>query len=944
MAWGHAAAALALLAATAAPAQKPPALSPEQRVQHHHQAAEACWQKKDLPCTLKELRGALQFGPGHLPSQLLLGRAYLEGGNAKAAARALERSLQLGAQPEDVALPLAQALLLQGLHKEVLRDTRLAAAPLSPATRHAVLLLQAGAALELGDPERALPLIEQAKALQPTDATPWLLQSRAWQWRGDRPQALASVEHALALAPRSPAALVQRAALRQALGQGPAARADLDQALAIDTRHLDARVARAGLRLAAGEYDAAADDIIQLQQGHAQDARTAFLSAALLHHRGNINAATAALREVAARLDPQPAALLDRQAQLLLIGGLAHAALGDAAKATNYFERYRRAQGPGAADTLLAGLYTSMGRPERGLSLLQDPLRPAANDAQALTLSLTRLAEAQLAAGRASEATRLMQQALASRDDAEFHALLGLSLLQAGRSREAVAALTQALKKNPQQVRAARALAEEQLRSGQASAALPLAQGLAKREPAVAAHHELLGRILQAQGQPAAARKAFDTALAADPQHLPAALGLARLDIAARQPARAEERLLRLAGSRQQGADAALELAALYDAQRMAEPAQRWLERSVAAARPGDWRASVALVDFHLRQQQTAAALAAARAAADKAPSQLAPLLLLARVESAGGNPGAARQHLAAAARSAGDEAAALWLVARLQVGAGDLDGARSTLDRALQTQPALLPLQVARAELDLRSGAFGEAERRLRPLIEQQPDAAPLRSLLGQALLAQGQLDDGLQALDKAHALAPGSESLLRLYAAGAARHGPAQALPVLEQWLRSHPADVVVRNALGDGLVLAGRLPAARAQYEQVLRDNPQAHAVRNNLAHVMSLLKDPGALAMARQALAGDPGNPDIQDTVAWLAFQGGRADEALSLLRDARLRQPASPLIRYHLAAVLAHTGRPAEARAELQAALAGSQPFAGRSEAEALWRTLQDKPR
>ena len=71
-----------------------------------------------------------------------------------------------------------------------------------------------------------------------------------------------------------------------------------------------------------------------------------------------------------------------------------------------------------------------------------------------------------------------------------------------------------------------------------------------------------------------------------------------------------------------------------------------------------------------------------------------------------------------------------------------------------------------------------------------------------------------------------------------------------------------------------------------------------------------------------------------------LQAGQTDRALQLLRDARLREPGNPEIRYHLAVVLAQTGRKTEAREELEAALKGNPVFESASDAQVLLKTLK----
>ncbi|MDP1533382.1 MAG: tetratricopeptide repeat protein, partial [Rubrivivax sp.] len=77
-----------------------------------------------------------------------------------------------------------------------------------------------------------------------------------------------------------------------------------------------------------------------------------------------------------------------------------------------------------------------------------------------------------------------------------------------------------------------------------------------------------------------------------------------------------------------------------------------------------------------------------------------------------------------------------------------------------------------------------------------------------------------------------------------------------------------------------------------------------------------------------------------TLGWALFQNGQAERALQLLRDARLRQPGNPEIRFHLAAVLAHAGRKTEAREEIEAAMKLGTNFESVADARKLHETLR----
>lgn len=158
-------------------------------------------------------------------------------------------------------------------------------------------------------------------------------------------------------------------------------------------------------------------------------------------------------------------------------------------------------------------------------------------------------------------------------------------------------------------------------------------------------------------------------------------------------------------------------------------------------------------------------------------------------------------------------------------------------------------------------------------------------------------------------------------------------------EAWLLKNPADAAVRGTMAELLVRSRDFAAARRQYEAILKDSPTDAGALNNLANVLIELKDPGAVDIAERALKTDPRNPVLLDTAGWASHRAGRADRALQLMRDARLRAPDNPDIRYHLAAVLAQAGRKAEARDELTAALRTGATFATAADARQLLSTL-----
>jgi Flp pilus assembly protein TadD len=141
-----------------------------------------------------------------------------------------------------------------------------------------------------------------------------------------------------------------------------------------------------------------------------------------------------------------------------------------------------------------------------------------------------------------------------------------------------------------------------------------------------------------------------------------------------------------------------------------------------------------------------------------------------------------------------------------------------------------------------------------------------------------------------------------------------------MLQEWIKSHERDIEARKMLGEIRMRSGDWAAARREYEAIVAYGIRDASVFNNLANVLLELKDPKAVEVARQALALDPRSPLILDTLGWSLHLAGKGDEALLILRDARLRDPNNIDIRFHLAAALASHSRNDEARTELSGIL------------------------
>ena len=874
------------------------------------------YEKKDMPGAIIQLKNALQIDPKLLPVQLLLGKALMRNGEVAAAEVAFEEALRLGVNRAEVVVQLGQALLAQGKHKTALEKNTFAPAGLPPGIQLQVHLLRASAQADIGDPVNALKSIDEARMIDRRNVDVWLaevpIRIRARQFK----EAEVAADTALALMPESAEAMYQKGSVAHVKGDLKGALSAYERALQADKAHVEARVARIGIALDQGRFDDAKKDVTELQKIAPNEPRGAYMKALLAERDGDMNTSRSALKEVTELLDPVPIDFIRYRPQLLMLNGLAHFGQNQGEKAKQYLEAFQRVQPVSPVSKLLARIYMADGNTALAINILEPYLRAQPGDGQAITL----LARAHMAAGRNAKASALMKEALKAQDNPAFRTTLGLSLVGEGQTANGITELEAAYKKDPRQLQAAAALVQLYLRSNQAKKAVPVAEQLVKVQGGNAGFYNLLGMAHGQSGNIPASRSAFEKALSLDTDFRQAKLHLARLEIATRAYDAATRRLNDLLKDNPKYSEAMVELAIIADRKGQQADAQRWLEkaRDSAASNENQW--DLALVDFHLRYGRPGPAFEAAKSASSKRPDDIRTLLAYGRAAISNGDTVAAKSALNSATRFAEYDAPMQVEIAGLQMAANNPNGAAYSLEKALSSRPNFLPAQTLMAEVELRQGEMAKAEKRARDVIAQNPKLAIGHSILGDIALSRNQLPAAVDAYRRAHEMEPSTGSLLRLFRAVSAQDSGKSALPLAAQWLKSHPRDLPVHKAFADGQARAGNLAAAKAAYQAALEISPVDAEVLNNLANVQMRLNDPTAVKTAEAALASAPGNAMVTDTLGWALFLNGQSERALQLLRDARLRQPDNPEIRYHLAAALAKAGRKSEAKEELDHAI------------------------
>ena len=894
------------------------------------------YERRDLTGAIIQLKNALQIDKTLLPVHLLLGKAMLRNGDAANAEFELGEALRLGVNRAEIAVPLAQSLVAQGKQALVFEDKRLAVAGLPTIVASQLQLVRAAAYSDTGDVRSALKSIGEARNLTPGSINTWLAEVPVRIRTRQLAEAMVAADQAIKIDPNSSDAMYQKGSILHVQGQTIAALALYEQALKLENGNVEARMSRAGILLDLGRDKEAKADINELFLLVPFEPRATYLNALLAERAGDAAGAKAALKQVTEMLDKVPIEFIRYRPQALMLNGMAHFGLNEFEKAKPYLEYALRQQPNSPLTKMMAQVAIAEPNMGRAVDLLEGYLKVRPGDGQALLM----LASAHMSQGHHAKATVLMQEALRAKDAPEFHTALGLSLMRSGQNANATGELEKAFKADTKQAYAGLALVNLYLRSGQTAKALAVADSLVKTNPNNPSVLLVQAATKSSMRDFVGARAIYERVVLLDNTLLEAKLGLARIDIATQAFDSAKKRLGDLLKANDHSVDVLFEMAVLYEVWGKNDEALKWLDNAVEASGPRETRANFAQVAWHLRKGQAPLALAAAKLLLAKQPEDVASLQVYASAQLANNDTIGARSTLTNASRRAGFEAPTQVEIARDQVRIRDLPGAAYSLDKALSALPDYLPAQVLMVTVDLRQEDYARAEKRTQQIVQSHPKLAVGYGLMADIALMRGQNAAAIIALRRSYEIQPSTQTLMRLFNAQLGQDGGKSAIDLAESWMRSHPKDLIVQKALADAQARTGNFAAARRAYEGALKLRPNDAEALNNLANVLLRLKDPGALKFAENALEQSLKNPLLLDTAGWANHIAGNKDRALALLRDARLREPGNPEIRYHLAAVLAQAGRKAEAKEELEAALRVNATFDGNQDAKTLLATLK----
>jgi len=540
-------------------------------VGRHYEAGLRLLEAGDTNAAIYELRNALRIDPNHVPSRLLIGRAYVSADDGAPAEDSLERARELGASDEQSLIPLAHAYLLQRKY-DVLLQTVLSGKGV-PELEGQILVVRGLAQLglrRLADAERTF---NDAIELLPDSADPLVGLARLAVERGRIDEADEFADDALDLVPTDAEALFMKGEVSRIREDVEDALTFYERAIRSSSRHMPARRARTRILVKLGRLEEAKTAAEELRETSPFDPEMAYLQSRILRQLGDESGATVALNDAAFILSNYDEADYAADPNTVLLAASVNFSLGHHEAAEPFARDYFRLR-PDDPDgrRLLAHLFVAKGRGAEAAQLLKPLRRRNPDDPEILAL----VGQAATIEGRHDVSVPLLERALElAPDDVSILGRLGYARVAAGDVERGLNDLETVMARDPEETELGQALAELLLEREEFARATEVAYKLIDRAPDSPVFHGLVGSAALGLEDVDAARAAFEAALDVDPSHMPAMINLARIEIRLGNEDLALNRLVAIHEANPDSVEPLLELARLAEGDRRFDDAIR---------------------------------------------------------------------------------------------------------------------------------------------------------------------------------------------------------------------------------------------------------------------------------------------------------------------------------------------------------------------------------
>ena len=256
--------------------------------------------------------------------------------------------------------------------------------------------------------------------------------------------------------------------------------------------------------------------------------------------------------------------------------------------------------------------------------------------------------------------------------------------------------------------------------------------------------------------------------------------------------------------------------------------------------------------------------------------------------------------------------------------GQNKIDESIAVLEDAHKAAPDSVQPVLALVSAYVKQGKADKAVDLLQEIRKKFPNNAQILVLLGQTKAAQKKDAEAVKTFGDAIALQPkdpaGYSALSDFYTNQKNYDGAGK---VLQAALKELPANVNLRLAAAGLKIVTGDHNAAIAEYEAILKDQPNSAVAVNNLVSLMLDYRSDKA-SLDRAITLADALKaatlPQFQDTYGWALYRKGDYKGAISVLEGAVAKLPDLSAARYHLGMSYAAGGQADKAAEQLKKAL------------------------
>ena len=870
----------------------------------HVANAEKYLDTNELGPALIELKNALIKNPNNIKARWMLGKVQIEVGDYPSAEKELSKALSLGISAESVQPLITYTLLMQGKYKDVLEIKP--SLGWSSSARTEITALQGTALLELNKLAEADEAFNTALKNDPDSTWALLGKARLAFINNDATEARSWLDKTFKVDPGFVPAWDFLGDMEQLDKRLEAAETAYTKAIEHQTYNQQFRLKRAIVRIQQEKYKEAQDDVDILKKRSPKDPLVAYAQGLLYFSQNNYESALESFQTVLARIKHTPT---------LYYMGVTNYILKNLESAESYLSQFL-VQEPNnlAAIKLLALIELQSGNFIKTEKLLRPVVEGNDNDILILNLLATSLLEQ----GKTMEGAQLLKKAIKIEPtSADTQMKLGIALLLQGNKETGRNNILKAIEIDPNLSKADGILVSSYLRDKTYDKALETAEESLRKHPDSAQSHTLLGLVHLAIGNKETAETYFEKANTLKPGDPTANQKLAALALMQSMPDKARMYYHRILEQNPNHLPTLLSLAKLEASQGNNEEMLKLLEQA-DATHPNEFLPKVFLARYFLKEGNAEHALDILSKINPEYKGNPIYLGTLGLTQLAVNDNNGATYTFENLVKINPESAEAHFLLANAYAASMRPEEVRNSLNKALELNPKHLPSRLMMARLDNLSNKPDDALNNLEIIKKElKSDSSVLLMEESKSEQQLGDNEQALNALEKAFEIDPSTKTLLALTRYKWATGDTLNAVVILEQWLKTHPNDITIRNTLADAYSALGRKSDAVAQYKKVLEITDSNVDALNNLAWELRTSDSHQALTYAEKAAEIAPQSPQILDTLAVILLDQDKLDRAQRIIERALAAAPSDPGIRYHDAMILSAQGKTAEAKIILE---------------------------